>query len=256
MDLRRAHVALRERPLLDILDLAVRFCTAHARAYAMLALAVLVPAFAASLVVASLGGWWLGWVFTVGLTAFAGAPFVALASRLVFEDDVRAGEAISLSLRAVPGLIGARFAQAIALIACSLLLGLPWLWVGTAMFFVGEVIVLERARPGAAIGRAAGIARAHFGAALMTMLLALVAPAGAAVLADFAGREVLQGLLEVKAPPPLLKEGGSWLALLGWWSALPLLSTARFLVYLDIRTRTEGWDIQTRFAAIAGSARS
>jgi hypothetical protein len=87
------------------------------------------------------------------------------------------------------------------------------------------------------------------------MIVALVAPVGAAVLADFAGREILQGLLEVKAPAPLLKEGGSWLALLGWWSAVPLVSTARFLVYLDIRTRTEGWDIQTRFAAIVGSVR-
>ena len=49
----------------------------------------------------------------------------------------------------------------------------------------------------------------------------------------------------------MFREGGSWLALAGWWSALPLLATARFFVYLDIRTRSEGWDIQTRFAAIA-----
>ena len=34
MDLMRARVALRERPLLDVLDLAVRFCAAHAGAYA------------------------------------------------------------------------------------------------------------------------------------------------------------------------------------------------------------------------------
>ena len=28
-------------------------------------------------------------------------------------------------------------------------------------------------------------------------------------------------------------------------------ATTRFFVYLDVRTRAEGWDIQTRFAALA-----
>jgi hypothetical protein len=251
MDLMRANVALRERPLLDVLDLAVRFCTAHAKPYARLSLAVLVPAFAASLALAHLAGWWLGWTAAVILGAFADGPFVALASRLVFEQNVRARDALRLATRALPRLLGARIAQGLALAGSALMLGLPWLWLGTAMFFVNEVIVLEGAGPARGIARAGGIARAHFGAALLTMLLAVVAPAGAAILADFAGREILQGLLEVKAPPPLFKEGGSWLALVGWWSAVPLLATARFLVYIDIRTRTEGWDIQTRFAAIA-----
>jgi hypothetical protein len=55
MDLMRARVALRERPLLDIFDLAVRFCAAHAWAYAKLSLFVLVPAFAVSWGAARLG---------------------------------------------------------------------------------------------------------------------------------------------------------------------------------------------------------
>jgi hypothetical protein len=83
------------------------------------------------------------------------------------------------------------------------------------------------------------------------MLMLVVAPIAAAMLADVAGREILQGLLEFKPPPSMFRAGGSWLALLGWWAMIPLLQTARFFVYLDIRTRTEGWDIQTRFAAIA-----
>src|ERR1700733_1965384 len=83
------------------------------------------------------------------------------------------------------------------------------------------------------------------------MFLALLGPICAAMLADLAGRQVLQEVLEVKPPPSMFREGWSLLALLGWWSVQPLLQTARFLVYLDIRTRTEGWDIQTRFAGIA-----
>ena len=122
----RARVALRERALLDVLDLAVRFCAAHARPYGKLALAVLAPAWVASWVIAQAGGWWLGWTAVLALSAFADAPFVALASRLVFEDDVRVADVLGASLRAAPRLAIARAAQAMALIASALVFGLPW----------------------------------------------------------------------------------------------------------------------------------
>ena len=49
-------------------------------------------------------------------------------------------------------------------------------------------------------------------------------------------------------------EGGGVLATLGLFAAVPYLATARFFLYLNVRTRAEGWDIQTRFAAIAARA--
>ncbi len=251
MDLMRARVALRERPLLDTFDLAIRFCAAHAWAYTKLSLVVLVPAFAVSWGAARLGGWWLGWSVTVVVTAFAGSPFVALASRLVFADEVGTREALGIALRAVPRLIGVRILQAMALGASLVMLGLPWFWLGTILLFVVEVLVLEQGTVGSTLGRAQRVANAHFADALLTMLLLGAAPFAAAMLADVAGREILQELLEFKPPPSMFRVGGSWLALLGWWATVPLLQTARFFVYLDIRTRTEGWDIQTRFAAIA-----
>jgi hypothetical protein len=148
-------------------------------------------------------------------------------------------------------LLAVRGFQLLAISSSSVMLGLPWLWAGPIMLFVVEVIVLEQAGVQPAFSRAARIAGARFGPSLGAMLIFLAAPLGAALVADVAGREVLQGLLEVKPPAPLFAAGGSVLALVGWWSAVPLLATARFFVYLDIRTRTEGWDIQTRFAAIA-----
>ena len=36
---------------------------------------------------------------------------------------------------------------------------------------------------------------------------------------------------------------------------VPFAATCRFLLYINARTRTEGWDVQTRFAAIAARAR-
>lgn len=251
MDLMRSRVTLRERPLLDVFDLAVRFCVVHARAYAKLSVVVLLPSFLVSWGAARLGGWWLGWASCLVIAALATAPYTALASRLVFADSVRTREVLGIALRAVPTLIGMRFLQLLALAASSLLLFLPWLWLGAILLFVVEVIVLEQASVPATFGRAQRIASTHLGPATGTLLVMLFVPVCAAMLADLAGREVLQTVLEIHPPPSLFRQGGNWLALAGFWLVLPLLTTARFFAYLDVRTRTEGWDIQTRFAGIA-----
>ncbi len=254
MDLMRARVTLRERPLLEVFDLALRFCVFHARAYAKMSAVVLVPAFAVSWGAAKLGGWWVGWPVAIAVASFATAPFVALASRLVFADAVRTREALGVAVRALPTLVAARLLQLLILTASGLLALLPWIWVGSILLFVVEIAVLEQATIGSAFGRAQRIASAHMGAVIGTMLLLVLAPVAAAMLADVTGREVLEKVLEIRPPPSLFQAGGSWLALAGFWLAVPLLTTARFLVYLDVRTRTEGWDIQTRFAAIAARA--
>jgi hypothetical protein len=247
----QARVALRQRTLIDVADLAVRFCASHAGAYARVSLAVIVPSFALSVAAAHWGNWTLGWTVAIVLAALADAPFVALASRLVFTDTVRARDVVRLGARAVPSIAAARLAQALAFVMSSLLIGLPWLWLGPHLFFVIEALVLERAGVVSAFGRATRLGKIRFGEALSAMVLLLLVRVAFTAFADLAGREVLAGLLEIKPPPELMTAGGSWLALVGWWLAVPLVASARFLVYLDVRTRTEGWDIQTRFAALA-----
>ncbi len=251
MDLVRSRVALRERPLLDVLDLAVRFCVANAGVYARLSLLTLLPAFAVSWAAAKAGGWILGWGVAVAATALVDAPFVALASRLVFSDQAGVRDALRAAAAATPRLAAVRCAQGVAFALCIVGLGLPWLWVGSVLLFVPEVIVLEGSGIGAAWGRAQRIAHSQLGVAMAAMILLSVLVVAAVLLADVAGREVLDSVLEVKPPPSIFDRGGSALALLGFWSVLPIRATARFFVYLDVRTRTEGWDIQTRFAAIA-----
>jgi hypothetical protein len=247
----QARVALRQRTLTDVADLAVRFCASHAGAYARVSLAVVVPAFAASLAAAHAGGWAIGWTVAVVLAALADAPFVALASRLVFTDTVRARDVVRVAARAVPSIAAARLVQLLAFALSFFLVGLPWLWVGPHLFFVVEVLVLERAGVVGAFGRATRLGKIRFGEAFSAMVLLLLVRLAFTAFADLAGREVLTGLLEIKPPPGLATAGGSWLALAGWWLAVPIVASARFLVYLDVRTRAEGWDIQTRFAALA-----
>jgi hypothetical protein len=254
MDLMQARVALRERSLLDVFDLTVRFVLSHLGAYAKLAAFVLVPAFLVSWGVAYAAGWIWGWVGVVALAAFAEAPFVVLASRLVFAERVGTGEAILVALRALPRLIAARILQAMAIGAGVVLLVASSLWVATIMLFIDEVLVLERATVGAAFGRAQRLATTQFGEALAALLVLAVMMGGAVFLVDYAGRDLMETILEMRAPPPIWREGGGWLPLAGFWIAMPIAATARFFVYLNIRTRVEGWDVQTRFAAIAARA--
>ncbi len=254
MDLKQARVTLRERSLLDVLDLAILFLSANKGVYARTMLAVLVPCFAATWAMALWAGWGWGWATAIVLAIGAQAPFTALASRLVFADDVRARDALKLALKASPRIVIARVAQVIAIAASAAMLLVPAIYVGGVTLFVGEVALLEGATVGRAFGRAQRIAGAQLGDAVFGAIVLGALPWAGAILTDIAGRVVVHELLEIVSPAPLFAEGGSALALAGFWLAIPFAASARFLFYIGFRTRSEGWDIQTRFAAIAARA--
>ena len=251
MDVMHARLALRERSLLDVLDLSVRFVSAHKAIYLRAAAAVTLPAFAVSWAFAREAGWAWGWAGAVLLSLPSQAPFTSLASRLVFDDRVRARDALTSSLRAMPRLIVARALQLLALAAGIAFFVVPSVWVAGATLFLGEVVLLEQSPVARSFGRARRIAGTDLVGAIVGVGLFALFPVAAALLADVTGRAVLEDLLEVRAPASLWREGGSWLALVGFWLAVPFAATVRFLTYVNFRTRSEGWDIQTRFAALA-----
>ena len=76
----------------------------------------------------------------------------------------------------------------------------------------------------------------------------------AVFLGDTVARSLLEDILEIPAPPSIFQAKGSVLALASFWIFVPFAATCRFLLYINGRTRTEGWDVQTRFAAIAARA--
>jgi hypothetical protein len=252
----RARVALRERSLVDVIDLTVRFCVRHLRAFALVAAVVIVPGFVLSWGVAWRFGWVAGWIAAIALAALADVPFLVLASRLLFDDAVPLRTVLREALRVFPRLAAARLIQLVAWVVGVVFGGLGWIYVGPIVLFLGEVAVLERTGLRVALRRARLLAAAHFGTAILTTLLVVVMIGGGVMLADLAGRELLEQVLEVRAPASLWIAGGSWLGLLGGWAAVPLVATARFFVYIDCRTRSEGWDIQTRFAAMAARAKA
>ena len=255
LDLLRARVAFRDRSLADVLDLALRFVVVHGRAYALVALGAIVPLLGISLVAGALMGWTVSWTVALPLALVAEVPFTILASRLVFEDHVSARAVLGAALRDAPRVIFVR-AIAAALVALGLSVFIvPGIWLATIFFFLGEVMLLERGSIGQSFGRAQRVASSATSDMLVAVLVLALIPFAGVLLADIAGRTVLGELLQFRPPRPLWTAGGGVLPMFGLFAQVPYLATARFFLYLNVRTRAEGWDIQTRFAAIAARAR-
>lgn len=255
MNLATTRVVIRERPLTDVVDLAIRFLFANGRAFGALTAAVVVPACVATVAVGVRGNWGLAWLFALALAPFVALPFTILASRLVFEREVPAAAVAFAALRAVPRIAVSRAVLVLGMLVGSTMMLLPGAWVGVQFYFVGEVSAVERAGPFAAFGRASRVISGRFGTAMASSMLLLGMHVVATILGDVAGRSAMTELLQIAPPPGLFQAGGSALAFVGFWGFVPLLAVGRFFVYLDLRTRLEGWDVQTRFAAIAQRAR-
>jgi hypothetical protein len=254
LDVLRARVAFRDRAFLDVMDLALRFVAVHARLYAKVALMVLTPCAALTVAASWALGWVGAWVVAILLSFVAQVPFTVLASRLVFQERVGARTVVRAAAAEIPRILVMRTLWALLIGAATLVFLAPGAWGASLFLFVDEVMILERSRIGPAFGRAQRIASGAMGEAVVALAMTCLVPLLAVLLADVGGRAFIGELLQFRAPAPLWSEGGSVLAVLGWFAVIPYVTTARFFTYLDVRTRAEGWDIQTRFAAIASRA--
>jgi hypothetical protein len=249
-----ARVVLRDRSVLDVVDLAVRFVVHYGKAYALVSAIVLPPVFLGTWGIAMTLGWGWAWTASLALSPFAAAPFTSLASRLLFEPGSRTGDAMRAATSALPRLVAIRILEALALGVGALFFLLPSIWVWALFLYANEVIVLERAPVGAGLGRLQRLLSGQSGDALMALLFLTALHIVAVFLGDVVGRSIMEDLLEIGAPPSLLDAKGSVLGMLAFWGFVPFGATCRFLLYVNTRTRTEGWDVQTRFGAIAAQA--
>jgi hypothetical protein len=254
LDVLRARVAFRDRVFLDVMDLSLRFIVVHRGLYAKVASIALLPCVALTLAAAWTWGWIAGWLVAFVLSFAAQVPFTVLASRLVFQDVVSVRSVMHASLRDLPRIFVMRVMWTVLVSVGSVMVLVPGAWIAALLLFVDEVMILERSPVGPAFSRSQRVATSSMGAAFAGVAMVLVVPIIAVVFADVGGRAFIGELLQFRAPAPLATEGGSVLAVLGWFGVVPYVTTARFLTYLNLRTRAEGWDIQTRFAAIAARA--
>jgi hypothetical protein len=251
MDLREVRVVLRERRLLDVLDLAVRFLVSHAAPYAVVSAFVLVPAGVITVMIAAHAGF--GWALAAALvlSALAEVPFTLLGSRLVFESDVSYGPVFRNSLRRAPVVLLTRSLAFVAAAIGATMFLLPGVWISITFLYLTEVVALEGAGVSPAMTRAQRMLTGRFGDALLAWMALGGIHLGATWVGDRALAIVLGELFQITPPAPLGEPDGGVLGLVAFWLAVPYVATARLFSYIDLRTRTEGWDVQVRFGALA-----
>ena len=87
------------------------------------------------------------------------------------------------------------------------------------------------------------------------LCMSLLFAGGVFVIASEVLGQGLISLLELPAVfGSLFDDGGSVMALLGLFASIPFLTGARFLTYIDNRTRRDGWDVQVRLMTLAAGA--
>ncbi len=249
MNIHDARVVLRPRSLPDVIDLTLRLChSAHARAYALWTALTLVPAYAFCLWVQShLGGKWDAvWLVAVPLWGLLQGVFTIGAGRLLFDRNVSTAAVLRRFLSRLPmyalTLVAMRVVPAITFVAAPVVLMFP---------FIHEAVLLEDASLVTAVTRSQRLTRKSgalsFELGIVSLAMIGLWIAGAEIL----GHTLAGFVFEIRSPiPSLWENGGSPFALAGFFLAAPYVATLRFLAYIDLRTRKEGWDLQLELSAL------
>lgn len=252
MNVLETKVALRERTLAEVFDLAFRFVIVRGgRRYLRLWLLVCAPLLGACVLLRVTGAdWWAVWALALGGFVVAQIPFTLSASRLLLADELSLREIVKASLRRVPGQL-LMHAAALGMLGASALVVIAVPFVAARFVYLPEISLLEGSGLIRAYERGTRLARTRLPQAVETCFLLLALLAAFMLGAETTGRALQVDLLSFPPPTDSLSRGGSWFSLFGFFAAVPFVATARFLSYIDGRTRREAWDVQLRFTELA-----
>jgi hypothetical protein len=253
MDIIRATVAFRDRGLLDVFDLVVRFTAQNWKKLGIVCVVSFVPGFLLCLWGRDIFEPFALWPLALLFAVLGEVPLVALASKLVFDPNATVREALSIGLRTMPRILGVRVLQGLAVSASSIAIVIPF-WVQGVLLFAPEAALLERASPLQACSRSQKLANRSTGESVLGALLLVIVQVASVPLGDHIGRMAMTELFDATPPPSVWDDASSAFALAGFFVAAPFVALLRFFLYLNVRTRVEGWDVQTRFVAIAQRA--
>ena len=255
MNLRASAILLRPRTLAESLDLACRLCvTLAAGVYARLAAWMLLPVFAGCLALRYAAGWpWAAvWAIAVAAGGVVQGVFTVAVGQLLFSEETGAARVLRLFGRRAGSYLVTLLITRVLLVLSCVLFFLGPLFVWPRVLFVHEANLLEGAAPVPAMRRSGRVVAGRAVAAFGALLALLLIQAAFVAAGELLGQGLVADLLQLGAPFGSLRaDGGSPYALAGLLLSVPYVATARFLAYVDLRTRADGWDIQLRFMAIA-----
>ena len=256
MNVLTTRVVLRERTLSEVFDLAFRFVVVlGGRKYLRLWLVACVPWLGLCIWMRRQQLDW-GLIWATAFTGFVVAqiPFTLAASRLLLGDQLSLGSLARAWLPRIPGQL-LMHAVVLIVMASTSFVVFPLLFLAARFLYLPEITLLEGSGLFRAYERGTRITRQRLAHAFETCFLLMTVWAAFVLGAEVTGRAVQTDLLSFPAPADALATGGSWFALCGFFAAVPFIVTARFLAYIDGRTRREAWDVQLRFTELAESPR-
>lgn len=247
------RVVLRRRGPLEVFDLALRFLRAHAAPFARLFAVLLLPWVPLAVAACALTGGHPALVLVPLLAApWLQAPATVLAGRLLFAEQVRVRDVLrELVRRPGAALAAAGWWTASQVLGCGVL---GWV-LGVATCWVTEVALLEEAAVSRILRRSTRLAQLHLGVSVSAVFAWYGLTAWGALAGETLGQAVVGNVLQLGEP-----FGSAWegtvtpFLLLGILAAQPVYGVYHLLLYLDVRTRAESWDLQVALRAL-GMAR-
>lgn len=254
----RCLVALRPRGPLEVADLVIVFLRARARVWARVVLWWLGPLWVlASALVALFDGHWSLGVAALAIGPALRAPIALLAGRLLFTPAVPLGAVLVDAASRVGALVVGWVAALLAFILGTTLCGFGGPLTVVPFVFAPEAALLERVSGRRSVERSMRLSLGQSVGGLMAGIIGVLFPMFAGIAAESAGSGFVHGVLQV---PPLF--GSMWeVRTTPYFLAGVLLghlftSVWRLLLYVDARTRDEGWDLQVGLGAVASALSS
>ena len=253
MNVAQARVVLRPRGTGEILDLTTLIVGKHAlRLYLWLSALVLLPCYAALLALRYVleANWWLVWCVAFCVSSLCQGVFTIAAGRWLFAEELGVREVLRAFTSRALAFTSSWFARFVLVLVSLIGLVVPMV-VASIYLFAPEASLLELAGPGDALGRSRAFTRFSLGRAFGMWLALVILSVLVTLVVHVLCNGLVDNLLQLGQPFEKLGDGGSPYTLLGLMLTAPYVATARFLMYIDGRTRSDGWDIQVRFMAIA-----
>lgn len=251
-----ARIALRPRGSLEAFDLGLALVRSSPRPFLRLAAITVLPAWLVCCALALAAD---GHPATLLLPLLLGpllqAPFTVLTGRLLFAPEVPVRDVLRDTARRGPALLAAWGFELLcwAVSTTTCLLGAPILQAGT--LFLTEAALLERVGPSRGLRRSLRLAQAQLPSAFVGALARYGLLLWCGAVAESTGQAVV-GFVLMLGEPFGSAVGGQVTPylLLGLLVAQPVHAIYRLLLYVDVRTQVEGWDLQVGLRA-AGLAR-
>jgi len=253
VNVRNCRVVLRPRGALEVVDLTLAWIRREWRPLARVASVLVLPIWGALSVL----GWWteghLGvLVLGVALAPVIQAPVTVLVAELVFAEDIPLSRVFSGWWSRAWSWLGAwmLFAAGLLLSIPTCGYGLPVVW--SVLLFATELAMMERKGLVSGVDRGMRLTSAAMPTVGAGVFIRVVGTLWSIAAFEAAGQALVSTVLQLGMPFGSLWDGVvTPYALMGLLLSHQGFAVYRVLLYLDVRTATEGWDLKVGLMAAA-----